>query len=113
LNSLLNSSQNEEPSTQPPRLFYGKTVLPTGKEMEQPALEFLSDGREYPRIEIINVLTQHFSLTKNQREQLSRSGRVELYLRNKDLIERTRTGYYRITDLGLQVLKQNLDDVPF
>ncbi|MYA56232.1 DUF4268 domain-containing protein [Candidatus Poribacteria bacterium] len=113
LNSLLNSSQNEESSTQPPRLFYGKTVLPTGKEMEQPALEFLSDGREYPRIEIINVLTEHFSLTKNQREQLSRSGRVELYLRNKDLIERTRTGYYRITDLGLQVLKQNLDDVPF
>ncbi len=89
------------------------TVLPTGKEMEQPALEFLSDGREYPRIEIINVLTQHFSLTKNQREQLSRSGRVELYLRNKELVERTRTGYYRITDLGLEILKRNSGDVPF
>ncbi len=89
------------------------TVLPTGKEMEQPALEFLSDGREYPRIEIINVLTQHFSLTKNQREQLSRSGRVELYLRNKELVERTRTGYYRITDLGLETLKRNSGDVPF
>lgn len=79
--------------------------LPTGKEMEQPALEFLRDGREYPRIEIIDMLTDHFSLTKDQREVLSRSGRVELYLRNNGLIERTRTGYYRITDLGFEILK--------
>lgn len=113
LSNLLDSSQNEEPSTQSTRSFYGRTVLPTGKDMEQPALEFLSDGREYPRIEIINVLTEHFSLTKNQREQLSRSGRMELYLGNKDLIERTRKGYYRITDRGLEVLRQNSDDVPF
>jgi hypothetical protein len=106
LSNLLNSSQNKELSTQSTQSSYRKTTLPTGKDMEQPALEFLSDGREYPRIEIINVLTKHFSLTKNQREQLSRSGRVELYLRNKDLIERTRTGYYRITDLGLEVLRR-------
>ena len=122
LNNLLNPSRNEGPSTQPLREAFDddtkptlvkKTSLPTGREMEQPALEFLSDGREYPRIEIINVLTEHFSLTKNQREQLSRSGRVELYLRNKDLIERTRKGYYQITDLGLEVLRRNVDDVPF
>ncbi len=123
LKRLFNSSQDEEllmrsthlssALTESVRLSSGRTSLPTGKEMEQPALEFLSDGREYPRIEIINMITEHFSLTKNQRHQLSRSGRVELYLRNKDLIERTRTGYYRITDLGLVVLRRNADDVRF
>lgn len=96
----------DEPLIPPTRTSDERTTLPTGKEMEHPALELLADGREHRRLEIINGLTEHFSLTKNQREQLSRSGRIELYLRNKDLIERTRTGYYRITDLGLEVLKR-------
>lgn len=96
----------DEPPIPPTRTSDERTTLPTGKEMERPALELLADGREHRRLEIINGLTEHFSLTKNQREQLSRSGRIELYLRNKDLIERTRTGYYRITDLGLEVLKR-------
>ena len=113
LNNLLNSSQNEEPSTQPPRSFYGKTVLPTGKEMEQPALELLADGRERRRVEIINLLTKHFSLTDDERRYLSKTGRAEKHLVKEGLIERTRTRYYRITARGLQVLKQNSDDVPF
>lgn len=95
----------EAPDSYTKRTRVKRTNLPTGKEMEQPALEFLRDGREYPRIEIIDVLTDHFSLTKDQREVLSQSGRVELYLRNNGLIERTKTGYYRITDLGLEILK--------
>ena len=94
----------EAPDRYTKRTRVKRTNLPTGKEMEQPTLEFLSDGREYPRIEIINVLTDHFSLTKDQREVLSRSGKVELYLRNNGLIERTKTGYYRITYLGLEVV---------
>lgn len=84
--------------------------LPPGKEMVQPALEFLSDRGECPRVEIINVLTDHFSLTKNQREKLSRSGKAEVYLRNKGLIERTRTGYYQITDRGFETLHQSGTD---
>ena len=100
-------TENEESTIQPIPPFYERTELPTGKEMEQPALELLADRREYPRIDIIDVLTQYFSLTKDQREKLSRSGKAEVYLRNKGLIERTRTGYYRITSRGLEVLRQN------
>ena len=98
-------TKNEGSTTQPPAPFQERTELPTGKEMEQPALELLSDRREYPRSEIIDVLTQHFSLNNNQRKKLSRSGKAEVYLRNKGLIERTRTGYYRITSRGLDVLR--------
>ncbi len=103
-------AEDNKPPTQPIRLPDQKTVLPTGKEMVQPSLEFLSDRGECPRVEIINILTDHFSLTKNQREKLSRSGRAEVYLRNKGLIERTRTGYYRITSRGLEVLRRRRAD---
>ena len=102
--------EDNKPLTQPTRLPDQKTFLPTGKEMVQPSLEFLSDRGECPRVEIINVLSDHFSLTKNQREKLSRSGKAEVYLRNKGLIERTRTGYYQITDRGLETLHQSGTD---
>ena len=101
LNSLLNSSHGEELSIQPSRSFSGRTVLPTGKEMEQPALKVLADGKEYRRVEIIDYLAEHFSLTADEREYLSKTGQAEKHLMNKGLIERTRTGYYRITTLGL------------
>ena len=102
--------EDNKPLTQLTRLPDQKTVLPTGKDMVQPALEFLSDRGECPRVEIINVLSDHFSLTKKQREKLSRSGKAEVYLRNKGLIERTRTGYYQITDRGLETLHQSGTD---
>ncbi len=101
LNSLLSSSHGEELSIQPSRSFSGRTVLPTGKEMEQPALKVLADGKEHRRVEIIDYLAEHFSLTADEREYLSKTGQSEKHLMNKGLIERTRIGYYRITTLGL------------
>ena len=109
LSSLLNFSRDEKPSTQPIRPSHEKTALPIGKEMEQPALEFLSDGREHRRVEIIDRLTEHFSLTGDERSYLSKTGQAEKHLVKEGLIERTRTGYYRITAHGLEVV----DDVPF
>ena len=104
LNNLLNSSQNKEPLIQPMQRFSERTILPTGKEIEQPALEFLSDEREHRRVEIIDRLTEHFSLTDDERSYLSKTGQAEKHLMNKGLIKRTRKGYYRITTRGLQVL---------
>ena len=113
LNSLLNSSQGEGLSTQSVQPTYARTNLPTSKEMEQPALKLLSDGREHRRVKIIDRLTEHFALTDDERSYLSKTGQAEKYLVKGGLIERTRTRYYRITARGLQVLKQNSDDVPF
>ena len=105
LNNLLNSSQNKEPLIQPMQRFSERTILPTGKEIEQPALEFLSDEKEHRRVEIIDRLTEHFSLTDDERSYLSKTGQAEKHLMNKGLIKRTRKGYYRITTHGLQVLR--------
>ncbi len=113
LNNLLNSSRSEELPTQVPRSFSERTALPTGKEMERPALEYLADRREHRRVKIINRLTEHFSLTDGERSSLSRTGQAEKHLMNKGLVERTRTGFYRITAHGLKVLQQNPDETDF
>lgn len=87
-----------------------RVTLPTGKEMEQPVLEFLADRKEHRRIEIIDWLTEYFSLTDDERSYLSKSGQAEKHLMNKNLIERTRTGYYRITVDGLEGLRRDETD---
>ena len=119
LNILLNSWQDEESSSQSTQLSATlrqsiplsseKTSLPTGEEMEQPALEFLSDRREHRRVEIIDYLSEHFSLTRDQRSYLSKTGKAEKHLVKNGLMERTRTGYYRITAHGLE----EVEDIPF
>ena len=105
-----NSSQHEEQPPQPVRPVYERKTLPTAKEMEQPALELLADRREYRRVEIINCLTEYFSLTNDARSYLSKTGQAEKHLVNKGLIQRTRTGFYRITADGLEVLHQDEAD---
>ena len=101
LNDLLSSSRDEEPSTQLIRPSSEKISLPAVKEMVKPALTVLADGEEHRRVEIIDYLTEYFSLTADEREYLSKTGQAEKHLMNKGLIERTRTRYYRITTLGL------------
>ena len=109
LNSLLDSSRKEEPSTQSTRPSYERTSLPTVKEMVQPALELFADRKEHRRVEMINLLTEHFSLDDDERRYLSKTGQAEKHLMNEGLIERTRTGYYQITTYGIEVV----NDVPF
>ena len=110
LRNLFNASESKKPSTQSSRTRYGRTSLPTGKAMEQPVLEFLSDREEYPRVEIIDFLTEHFTLTDDERRYLSKTGKMEKYLMNRGLIERVRQGYYRITVDGLEALGRDTTD---
>ena len=56
--------------------------------MVQPALELLADGKEHRRVEIIDQLTEHFSLTDDERSYLSKTGQAEKHLMNKGLIQR-------------------------
>ena len=97
-------AEDGEPSVPPIPPSDEIVSLPTGKEMEQPVLEFLSDGEEARRVEIIDFLTEHFSLTDDARRYLSKTGQMEKSLMNKGLIDRPRTGYYQITDRGFETL---------
>ena len=81
--------------------------IPSTNEIIVPVLQYIDDGQEYRRINIINMLVKHFSLTENERRVLSYTGLMERYLSSIGFIERTRIGYYRITDSGLRFLNQN------
>ena len=102
--------ENDELLVQPMPLPDERIVLPTGPEMEQPVLEFLADRKEYPRVEIIDLITKHFSLTDDERRYLSKTGKAEKYLVKEGLIERTRTGHYRITVDVLEALGRDTMD---
>ena len=81
--------------------------LPTTDEMMLPVLQYIADGQEYRRLNIINMLTEHFSLTEDERRRLSDGVTMERPLEHRGFIERPRTGHYRITALGLEFLNQN------
>ena len=103
------STQLSSALTESIRPSYERTSLPTVQEMGQPALELFADKKEHRRVEMINLLTEHFSLDDDERRYISKTGQVEKHLMKEGLIERTRTGYYRITTYGLEVV----NDVPF
>lgn len=84
---------------------------PSSDEMVSPVLQHIADGQEYRRIDIINMLTERFSLTMEEREYLSRSGKMETSLGSKGFIEKTRVGHYQITALGREILNQNIEEV--
>ena len=69
-------------------------------------LRYIADGQEYRRLNIINMITEHFSLTESERRILSDGVTMERPLERRGLIERPRTGYYRITSSGLEFLNQ-------
>ena len=58
---------------------------------------------------MIDLLTEHFSLDDEERRYISKTGQVEKHLMKEGLIERTKTGDYRITAHGLEIV----NDVPF
>lgn len=74
--------------------------------MTLPVLQYIDDGEEYRRSDIINMIKDRFSLTEDERRRLSDGVTMERPLEHKGLIERPRTGYYQITDRGLELLNR-------
>ena len=84
--------------------------MPTTDQMVLPVLQYIADGQEYRRLSIINMLTERFSLTEDERRRLGRSGQMERSLSSKEFIERSRERHYQITPLGLEVLNRNSEE---
>ena len=86
--------------------------IPTADEMVLPVLQYIADGQEYRRSDIINMIKDHFSLTEDERRCLSDGVTMESPLEHRGLIERPRRGIYKITTLGLEFLNQNSEEIP-
>jgi restriction system protein len=91
--------------------------IPVFQQITLPLLQLLEDKQEHSLRQIIDSLISQFNVTQEELHELLPSGKQAIfdnrvgwartYLKKAGLIESTRRGFFRITDRGLQVLKQN------
>lgn len=92
-------------------------AIPVFQEIMLPLLKLLGDKQEYSLRQVIDLLTDQFKLSNQEQQELVASGQqtvfdnrvgwARTYMKKAGLIESTRRGFFRITDRGLEVLKQN------
>lgn len=90
--------------------------IPDYQSCMLPLLKFYADGQEHKFREAVEVLTKDFKLTDEERRELLPSGQQEVfdnrigwartYMKKAGLLEATKHGFNKITQRGLEVLKQ-------
>ena len=91
-------------------------AIPVFQQIMLPLLKLLEDKQEHSLRQVIDLLTNQFNLTLDEQRELLPSGKQAIFdnrvgwarthLKKAGLLESTRRGFFRITDRGLQVLKQ-------
>lgn len=92
-------------------------MIPDFQSIMLPLLKLLSDKEEYHIRDIVELLTNEFYLTEDERKEMLPSGTqptfsnrvawARTYLKKAGLISAPRRAVFQITELGLEVLKQN------
>lgn len=92
-------------------------AIPSFQDFMLPLLEVLKDEKEYHRSDLNERLAEYFKLSEEERRSLlpsrkqeiykNRIGWARTYLLKAGLIERLERGIYKITERGLEALKQN------
>jgi restriction system protein len=91
-------------------------AIPDYQTLMLPLLRAVKDGREHRIGNITQELAQEFQITPEERQQLlpsgtqtlfaNRTGWAKSYLIQAGLLEGTKRAYFRITNRGLQALKE-------
>ncbi len=92
-------------------------AIPDYQAIMLPLLKFTGDKDEHSLREATETLAQEFLLTESERKELLPSGQQEIfhnrvgwartYLKKAGLLDSTRRGYFKITERGHHVLRQN------
>ena len=92
-------------------------AIPDYQTIMLPLLKFSSDKKEHSIREAVEFLADHFGLSEEERKKLLQSGQQEVfvnrvgwartYMKKALLLESTRRGFLKITERGLEVIKQN------
>ncbi|MFO7541274.1 MAG: restriction endonuclease [Thiobacillus sp.] len=92
-------------------------AIPDFQSVFMPLLKACADGQEHTKQELLPLLAKQFGLTEAELSIKIASGGARLfdnrvgwatsYLKQRGLIENLRRGVYRITNRGMQVLKEN------
>lgn len=96
-------------------------AIPDFQSIMLPLLKYLGDEKEHHRLEINDALAQQFKITPEERKELLPSGRqftfdnrmswARTYMKKGGLIESTRRAYFKITERGLQVLREKPQEI--
>lgn len=91
--------------------------VPDFQSFMLPVLKIMGDGNEHSVNEIADKVSDHFGLSEEDRREPLPSGRKtrlhdrvnwsQTYMMNAGLLERVGRGKYRITERGIEILKNN------
>jgi len=91
-------------------------AIPSFQDFMLPMLEMLKDGKPYKMQDVKEKLAEYFNLSEEEKKMRLPSGKQEVYknrigwartyLYYAGLIERLDKGVYKITERGLEVLKE-------
>jgi restriction system protein len=95
--------------------------IPDYQSIMLPLLKFLANQQEYSLRETIENLAQEFKLSDEEKKELLPSGRqavfvnrvgwARTYMKKAGLIESTRRGFFKITQRGMEALKQSPPEI--
>ena len=90
-------------------------AIPDYQTVMLPLLRFLRDGNEHSLGEAVDAVSDHFTLSPEERQQLlpsgastvigNRVGWARTYLKKAEILESPRRGFFRLTERGHEVLK--------
>ncbi len=96
-------------------------AVPTYDKLMLPLLQFAGDGVEHHIQDAVVAIADALQLSEEEFNELLPSGKkrkfsdrvhwANTYLKKANLLKGTRRGYFRITELGLDVLHQNPSDI--
>ena len=96
-------------------------AIPDYETFMLPVLEHVRDGKDHPRIAIIDAVADELGVTDEERQDMIPSGRVATYvsrggwaltyLTQAGVLMRPRRAVYRITERGKELLARNLTKI--
>lgn len=96
-------------------------MIPDYQKILLPLLKLAENGEVHKYREAINNLAEKFELTEEEKKELlpsgndkvfdNRVGWAKTYLKKAGLLEYPKRGYFKITDRGLKVLKEDPDKI--
>jgi restriction system protein len=96
-------------------------MIPDFQKIMLPLLKQLKDGKDYKLDAIVDLMAKEFNITDEERKELlpsgqtfvfgSRVGWARTYMKKAGLIETPKRGYLKVTEKGLQTLKQKPTEI--
>ncbi|MBN1816008.1 MAG: restriction endonuclease [Sedimentisphaerales bacterium] len=97
--------------------------IPDYQQFMLPLLEIAGDGKEHRLLDTIEILSDRFHLTEEEKNSLLPSGTQKViynrvswartYLQKSKLLEFPRRGYFKITDRGHKILQNKPEKIDY